>query len=119
MRHPFAHEAVLDMAPDADTGAPGAAITVALCGHWEHPPPCPLAAHHTQADRVGGQVRLRVLFATEPELAGTVRQRIDAALSEGQLAGPDGVTTRWRLRATRDGAVRPEETDQAGRLVRG
>jgi hypothetical protein len=36
MREAFAHEAVLVMEPDADMRAPGAAITVALCGHWDH-----------------------------------------------------------------------------------
>jgi hypothetical protein len=42
------HAATLLMADAAaDAAAPGAAITVALCGSWEHPPPCPLAAHHT------------------------------------------------------------------------
>ena len=38
------------MPAPADDGAPGAAVTVALCGHWEHPPPCPLAPHHTRAE---------------------------------------------------------------------
>jgi hypothetical protein len=41
MRQPFAHDAVLAMPAGGDLGAPGAAITVALCGHWEHAPPCP------------------------------------------------------------------------------
>jgi hypothetical protein len=62
-RRPFAHEATLDLAPDGDERAPGGAITVALCGSWSHDPPCPLAPHHTSAERRGGQVALRVLFA--------------------------------------------------------
>jgi hypothetical protein len=118
MRQAFAHEAILDLAPDADPRAPGAAITVALCGHWEHQPPCPLAPHHTEADRVGDEVRLRVLFAAEPELEGTVRERIDAALADGQLSGPDGVN-EWRLRASRPAEVSAEERDHANRLVHG
>ena len=36
MRDTFAHDAVLALAPGADERAPGAAITVALCGHWDH-----------------------------------------------------------------------------------
>src|SRR5947209_12526026 len=83
MREPFAHEAVLVMAPDADVRARGAAITVALCGHWEHEPPCPLAAHHTRADRDGERVTVRTLFATEPDREAEVRRRIDAALTDG------------------------------------
>jgi hypothetical protein len=38
MRQAFAHEAVLVMEPDADVRAPGAAVAVALCGHWDHEP---------------------------------------------------------------------------------
>jgi hypothetical protein len=97
MRQAFAHEARLAMHPDADLRAPGAAVTVALCGSWDHEPPCPLAAHHTQADRAGDQVRLRMLFAAEPTAELTVRQRIDDALACGQLQGPGAVITRWRL----------------------
>ncbi|MGC5022508.1 hypothetical protein [Micromonospora sp. DT47] len=119
MRQAFAHEAILLMAPDADTQAPGAAITMALCGHWEHEPPCPLASHHTRADRSDGEVRLRILFAAEPELEDTVRQRIDLALSRGQLPGPEGAHTRWQLRISRRSEVSPEETNHATRLTRG
>jgi hypothetical protein len=118
MRQAFAHDAILDMAPDADTRAPGAAITVALCGHWDHQPPCPLAPHHTAADRVDDEVRLRILFATEPDRADLVRQRIDDALSGGELSGPDGGTTRWQLRDSRPGEVTPAEADHAERLAR-
>ncbi len=59
MRQVFAHEAELFMAPDGDIQAPGAAVTVGLCGHWDHEPPCPLAPHHTEANRLGGVVHLR------------------------------------------------------------
>jgi len=81
------------MEPGGDVRAPGGAITVALCGHWEHEPPCPLAPHSTGAQRSGDQVRLRVLFATEPSAEAEVRGRIEAALSQDGLAGPDGITT--------------------------
>ncbi len=118
MRHAYAHDAVLDMAPDADTRAPGGAITVALCGHWDHQPPCPLAAHHTTANRVGDETHLRILFATEPDQEGLVRGRIDTALAGGELSGPDGVTTRWRLRGSRPGEITPAEADHAERLTR-
>jgi hypothetical protein len=70
VRQPFAHEAVLTIDADGDVGAPGAAITVALCGHWDHEPPCPLAPHHTAAERVGDDVHMRTLFAVEPAREG-------------------------------------------------
>lgn len=114
----FVHEAVLIMEPGTDIRAPGAAITVELCGHWQHSPPCPVAPHHTLASRAGREVRVRTLFAAEPAVAGTVRQRIDRALSGGHLHGPDGVTTRWQLRTSYASVVLAEEIGDAQRLVR-
>lgn len=119
MRKAFAHDAIVSMAPEADLAAPGAAITVALCGHWKHEPPCPLAAHHTSASRVADDVHLRTLFAAEPEDEPEVRERIGRSLADGQLTGPDGSTTSWSLRESRAGAVRPDELDHAKRLLRG
>lgn len=106
MRETFAHDAVLMMDPGADTAAPGAAITTALCGHWEHQPPCPLAPHHTEAARRGEEVHLRILFATEPEREPDVRLRIEKAL-----------TAQWRVRSCTPSTVRPGEANHAARLV--
>jgi hypothetical protein len=122
MQAAFAHEAILAMASDADLQAPGAAVTVALCGHWEHEPPCPLAPHHTAATRlgdavVGGDVRLRILFAVDPALESVVRDRIDTALRSGRLSVPDGVTVHWRLQSTASIPVAPDEVEHAQRLV--
>ena len=105
MRHAFAHDAVIALAPDADIAAPGGAVTAELCGHWEHPPPCPLASHHTAAQRRGAQVHLRILFATEPEREAEVRTRIGRALAT------------WEVRSSAAGVVRQEEQAHAGRLV--
>ena len=105
MRHAFAHDAVIALAPDADIAAPGGAVTAELCGHWEHPPPCPLAPHHTAAQRRGEQVHLRILFATEPEREAEVRTRIGRALAA------------WDVHSSAAGAVRPDEQAHAGRLV--
>ena len=105
MRQPFAHDAVITLAPDADIAAPGGAVTAELCGHWEHPQPCPLAPHHTAAQRRGDQVHLRILFATEPEREAEVRTRIGRALAA------------WEVRSSAAGAVRQEEQAHAGRLV--
>ncbi|MGH3976257.1 MAG: hypothetical protein ACRDS9_23475 [Pseudonocardiaceae bacterium] len=116
MRKAFAHIAMLEMEADADTRAPGAAITVALCGHWEHEPPCPVAPHHNHAEWVDGDVRVRTLFVAEPHLEAEIRQRIEAALSSGQLCGPDGVTTRWQLLSCEPSVVGAKETAHALRL---
>jgi hypothetical protein len=106
------------METGGDARAPGAAITVALCGHWDHEPPCPLAPHSTDAQLSGDQVRLRVLFAAEPVAEGEVRRRIEAALSEPGLTGPDGVTTHWQLRNAQAGLLRDDEAEHAERLIR-
>ncbi len=117
MRVAFAHDAVLSMEPGADMRAPGAAITVALCGHWDHEPPCPLAPHYTSAKRVGADVHVRTLFAADPDREGEVRQLIDTALAAGQLVGPHGEVTGWQLESSRRSAVRAGEADQARRLT--
>jgi hypothetical protein len=118
MRHAFAHDAILTMNTDADLQAPGGAVTAALCGHWDHQPPCPLAPHHSRVHRAGSDVHVRILFATEQHLETVVRKRIDLALSSGQLQGPDGETTRWQLRRSHDDRIRPDEVDLAERLLR-
>jgi hypothetical protein len=117
IRGAFAHDAVLRLEPDADIRAPGAAITVQLCGHWEHEPPCPLAPHHTSASRVGKEVHLRTLFVAEPANEARVRQLISTALDAGQLIGPDGEISRWQLRSSHRSGVLPKETEHTRRLA--
>jgi hypothetical protein len=96
------------MPADADDRAPGGAITVALCGHREHDPPCPLAPHHTAVTRDGSTVRLRVLYATEPHRVGEVRRRIDAALAAGD----------WQVVTAGCSRIESQERDHARRLVK-
>jgi hypothetical protein len=117
-RQPFAHDAVLAMAAAEDDRAPGGAITVALCGNWEHPPPCPLAPHHTAAHRSAEEVRLRILFAAEPDDEQRVRATIAEALARGAGDRPDGGRTTWRLVSAAASEVRPEEREHAARLTR-
>jgi hypothetical protein len=108
MRQAYAHDAVLEMPSSADERAPGGAITVALCGHWEHEPPCPLAPHHTAATREGDTLRLRILFATEPDRVDEVRRRIDDALATGD----------WRLVGSGCARIEAAERDHARRLLK-
>ncbi|MEV5824935.1 hypothetical protein AB0L25_05105 [Spirillospora sp. NPDC052242] len=119
MRRAFAHDAAVLMRADDDPRAPGAAVTAALCGHWDHEPPCPLAPHHVAAERSGDTVRLRILFAAEPADEAEVRDRIEAALSRDHLDGPDGVTVRWRFCGAQPGSVQPDEAQHAEQLARG
>ncbi|MEO6502089.1 MAG: hypothetical protein ABIQ09_09280 [Jatrophihabitantaceae bacterium] len=117
MRQAFAHTAELSMPAGDDPAAVGAAITIALCGHWEHEPPCPLSPHHTCADRDGETVRVRTLFAAEPDQASEVRRRIEQALRSGEQSRPDGATARWRLLRSEAAEVNPDELAHAERLI--
>jgi len=106
MRQAFAHDASVIIEPSGDVRAIGGAITVALCGHWEHEPPCPLAPHHTATEVAGDEVAVRILFAAEPADEGEVRRRIEHALS------------RWEVRGSGASEVRPGEAEHAERLGR-
>jgi hypothetical protein len=119
-RAAYAHDAVLILDSGGDSRAPGGAITVALCGHWDHEPPCPLAPHHTDVTPAGDDtVWLRVLFAADPDDEERVRSLIGQALSSGRLAGPDGRVTRWLVKSSGASGIRPDEADHAATLVAG
>ena len=90
----FIHEATVQLAEGADPRAPGGAITVALCGHWDHEPPCRWP-HHTDVSAAGGHHVVRTAFTVEAADEPVVRQKIAAALQTGQQAGPDGNISRW------------------------
>jgi hypothetical protein len=117
VRQAYAHDAVVAMQPGGSPNALGGAITIALCGHWDHPPPCPLAPHYVTALPDGEIVTLRILFATEPANEPRVRLLIGQALANGQLTGPDGEATTWQLSSATSGDVRPEEADHAAGLI--
>ncbi|MCU1518037.1 MAG: hypothetical protein JWQ75_2758 [Pseudarthrobacter sp.] len=116
-RGQYVHQASLRMAADADPAAPGGAVTLELCGSWDHKPPCPLAPHHTSAKRNGAAVELRIVFAAEPALEGEVRRRIGKALAAGSVTGPDGVATRWSLQDTGPAELTDAEREHAKRIA--
>ena len=117
MQGQFVHVAALRMDPDADPAAPGAAVTEALCGSWEHPPPCPLAAHHTETRRDTDRLMVRTIFAADPAQEGEVRRRIVAALARGSVAGPDGRPSRWTLLAAEPGELTAAEREHVERIA--
>lgn len=83
---------------DGDPAALGGAVTVALCGHWEHEGPCRWE-HLTESRSDGDDVVVTVWFDAVAEDEAEVRERIRTALAAGSLAGPDDTMTRWRLEA--------------------
>lgn len=117
MRLAFVHDAVVDMAPDADLAGPGGAVTLALCGAFDHPPPCPVAPHATRSDRVADGVAVRVLFATESARETEVRALIHEALAAGTVQGPDGNYVEWTFHRSAPGIVEESERAHAQRLI--
>ncbi len=116
VRSAFVHEATIELLPGADEAAPGAAVTMELCGHWEHDGACPWP-HHTSVDnRARESIRVRTVFACPPVEEDAVRQRIIAALGSGRLEA-ESRESRWTT--TRQGAstIEPSEETLAAQLV--
>jgi hypothetical protein len=116
VRQAYVHEAVLETFL-GDEGAPGAAITTALCGAWEHEPPCPLAPHYTGVEREDDRLRLRVLFAAAEADEPEVRRRLTETLERGSTKDREGHPVTWSLATSRPSDVREEERDHAQRLA--
>ena len=90
------HEASVELADGADPRAVGGAITVALCGSWEHEPPCRWP-HHTDISAAGDRHVVRTSFTVDLSDEPLVRQKIVAALESGEQAGPDGQLSHWTV----------------------
>ncbi len=93
----YVHTAVVDLAEGSDPAALGGAVTVALCGHWDHDGECTWPHLSTVTDE-GDGVLLTTRFTAEPGDEDQVRRLIAAALDRGELVGPDGTTSRWTVR---------------------
>jgi hypothetical protein len=96
----YVYEATVHLADGADLRALGGAITVMLCGTWDHEPPCRWP-HHTDISAAGDRHVVRTSFTAEPSDEAIVRHKILAALESGAQAGPDGQVSRWTLRGER------------------
>ena len=95
----FAHRCAyrILLEPGSDERAPGGAVTVALCGHWEHDGPCRWPHLSTITPDTGGHHRLLVEFDAQEDEKEMVRAKIDTAVMHGQLTGPDGIVSIWTL----------------------
>jgi hypothetical protein len=71
----FVLEADLVLDEATREGAPGAAVTVELCGGWEHEGPCRFPHYSELHDE-----RLRTLVVADPDEADAVAARFEDAL---------------------------------------
>jgi hypothetical protein len=103
----YVHEAELELFEGTDPQAPGGAVTVALCGHWDHDGPCRWPHHSAIAG--GAQPRLlRTVFAARPQDEPEIRALIDGALR---------ADTRWSVRCSGASRLRKEEEPLGRDLV--
>jgi hypothetical protein len=103
----IAVEAQLELAPGTDPRAPGGAVTVALCGHWEHEGACRWP-HHNHLDTSTVPARLRTVAVADDETAAEVVARVEAGLRQ------DG---RWTVVSCGVTELAPGEHALAQRLA--
>jgi hypothetical protein len=108
-REAFVHEAELLLGEGVDPAACGAAVTVALCGHWEHNGPCRWP-HNNEFDTGVAPARFRTLFVSVGADEEQIRRRIDEALGEGP---------GWSVSSSGPRPVALDEQELADRLLRG
>src|SRR4051812_13860330 len=106
-RDPFVHEAVLQLAEGTDPNAPGGAVTVELCGHWEHEGGCRWP-HNNELRPAGDIATFRTIFVAPPDEEQEVHERIERALRSA--AG-------WTVAASGPRPLRPDERPLATRLA--
>jgi hypothetical protein len=116
VRAGFVHEALIELAPDSDEGTPGAAVTVALCGHWEHEGTCRWPHRTSIIDRSGQSLRVRVVFASTAGDEPAVRELISRALGEGRL-GDKPRLSHWTVVTQGQSELQPDEERLADHLL--
>ena len=78
------------LASGADPRGPGGAVTVALCGHWDHEGPCRWPRHTAIEARDGAGHEVTVQFDAPEQEREQVIALIEGALQKGEHLGPEG-----------------------------
>ncbi len=108
-RGPYVHEATLRLATGLDPAAVGAAVTVELCGDWEHEGGCRWPHNNEiEVEDHGRTASFRTLFISPSVEADELHERIANALR----ASPEWVVTQSGPRT-----LEPGELDLAARLA--
>ena len=89
---------ILSLFGACDSRAPGGAVTVALCGHWDHEGECRWPHLSTITEGDDGCHELTVQFDAPPEEVDVVEKKVREALEQGRLVGPEGRETTWSLK---------------------
>ena len=100
----YVHEATIVLDQGTNPAAVGAAVTVALCGHWEHEGPCRWP-HNNQIHNT----RFRTIFMATADDEPEVRRRIRAALHD---------QPGWRVDSDHAREIARDEEELAARLAR-
>jgi hypothetical protein len=95
MKRSYVQCAEVLLEPDADPAAPGGAVTLALCGSWEHAGACRWP-HETVVRWEGRRGWVRVVLVAAVKEEQDVRTLIDRALAGGVCPGPEGKPSRWQ-----------------------
>ena len=103
-REHYAHVAELRLGEGVEPSEVGAAVTVALCGSWDHEGPCRWPNNH-DIDASGAY---RVLFVAPPADEAEVRARIETTLH---------AATHWTVLQSGPRPVAPDEQELATRLA--
>jgi len=107
-RNAVAVDAALELQAGTDPRAPGGAVTVELCGHWEHDGPCRWP-HTSRIDTDSTPARLRTVVVVSDEDRADVLRRIEVALRSDD---------RWQVVSVDAGAIAAAEQALADRLAR-
>jgi hypothetical protein len=105
-RRGHVHQADVAFEPGADSRAPGGAVTIALCGSWEHEGSCRWP-HHTSVNESITPSPVRVVYVVDDDELDQVRRTIEAALAKG-----DG----WSAIAQRTDLLTADEAAQVERM---
>ena len=100
-------EAELALRDELAPAAVGAAVTVELCGHWEHAGPCRWP-HNSAIDAKRDPAQFRTIFVANDAEAAVVRDRIQRVLHSG---------VEWRLVSVFSRGVAEAERVLAERLL--
>jgi hypothetical protein len=107
VRQAYVHEAELALEEGVDPRQPGAIVTNALCGSWDHEGPCRWPNNHDiELERVPAV--FRTIFVSEVAEAAEIRARIEEA-----LATSDG----WTVESIGSRELREDEQELAAKLV--